>query len=117
MADELLTGKTLHGPKITVKMAKAEDWFLNTKLANMTSLMLRYRSAAFFIRTCAPEIAMGLQIVDEIRDTYEVAPSREITTDDIRKTGFDLSSLQRAEKVLSLLQGQTEELLPPTADL
>lgn len=34
----------------------------------MPELMLRYRAAAWFVRAHAPEIAMGLQTVEEVRD-------------------------------------------------
>ena len=40
----------------------------------MPEQMLRYRAAAWFIRTTAPELSMGLQTVDEVKDTIDVTP-------------------------------------------
>jgi hypothetical protein len=39
----------------------------------MPELMLMYRAAAFFVRTYAPEISMGLRTDDEIIDTIDEA--------------------------------------------
>jgi hypothetical protein len=67
------TGKELQGPWITVGLAKKEGWYNReskdgrpaSKWPTMTELMLMYRSAAWFINTHAPEIAMGLRTVEE----------------------------------------------------
>ena len=66
--------------------------------------MLQYRSAAFFQRTYAPEISMGMQTVEEIRDvvdtTYEdVTPGRQAAV-------FDISSIKtEADVNAALLRG------------
>ena len=58
----------------------------------MPELMLRYRAAAWFVRDYAPEIAMGLQTVEEVRDTViTVEPS---APDD----ALTLDALQPVEK-------------------
>ncbi len=69
-ASELSTGEKLTGPAVTIKMAKDEGWFgkNGSKWQTMPQLMLTYRAAAFFIRTCAPEISMGLPTVEEVVD-------------------------------------------------
>jgi hypothetical protein len=69
-AVERATGERLEGPKVSVAMAAAEGWSTKSgsKWKTMPELMLMYRSAAFFIRTYAPEISMGLQTDDEIID-------------------------------------------------
>ena len=45
----------------SIAMAKAEGWYAKngSKWKTMEDLMLRYRSAAFFARTVAPEVALG----------------------------------------------------------
>ena len=54
--------------------------------------MLRYRAAAWFVRAYAPEIAMGLQTVEEVRDqVINVEPS---APDD----ALTLDALQPVEK-------------------
>ncbi len=68
----------LTGPLVTIALAKKEGWYnkrgkdgkeLISKWQSMPELMLRYRAAAWFVRTHAPEIAMGLQTVEEVRDS------------------------------------------------
>ena len=72
-AMEKATGERLVGPQVTIQMAKDEGWSTKSgsKWKTMPELMLMYRSAAFFVRTYAPEISMGLRTDDEIMDTVE----------------------------------------------
>lgn len=72
-ASELATGEVLEGPEITIQTAKAEGWYnkSGSKWKTMPQQMLRYRAAAWFIRTTAPEISMGLQTVEEVEDAHE----------------------------------------------
>jgi len=67
---ELSTGREISGPMVSLEMAKAEGWATKTgsKWKTMPELMLRYRAAAFLIRTTAPEIGLGLYTTDELRD-------------------------------------------------
>ena len=80
-ATELSTGEFLVGPLVTIALAKKEGWFQKpgSKWQTMPEQMLRYRAAAWFVRTIAPEIAMGLQTAEEMRDTYDAAPDRNGT--------------------------------------
>ena len=75
-AKEKSTGEVLKGPEVTIKIAKDEGWYgkNGSKWKSMPDQMLRYRAAAWFIRTTAPELAMGLQTVDEVKDTIDVTP-------------------------------------------
>ena len=76
-ATELSTGELLAGPLVTIALAKKEGWYQKggSKWQTMPEQMLRYRAAAWFVRTIAPEIAMGLQTAEEVRDTYEAEPA------------------------------------------
>ena len=69
-AKEKSTGEVIKGPEVTIKIAKDEGWFdkNGSKWQSMPDQMLRYRAAAWFIRTTAPELSMGLQTTDEIID-------------------------------------------------
>lgn len=67
-ARELASGQVLYGPKVSMAMAVQSGWTRNPLWENMPQLMLRYRAAAFFIRTTAPEIAMGFYTTDELKD-------------------------------------------------
>lgn len=76
---EKLTGETIDGPEVTIDIAKKEGWFNKdgSKWKTMPDQMLRYRAAAWLIRTTAPELSMGLQTEDEIIDvTLEPAIGR-----------------------------------------
>lgn len=74
VSTELKTGEKLVGPLINIKLAKANGWFgkSGSKWQTMPEQMLRYRAAAWFIRTIAPEIALGLSTVEEVKDTIEL---------------------------------------------
>ena len=69
-ATELATGDKVKGALVTIGIAKKEGWFSKngSKWQTMPEQMLRYRAAAWFIRTVAPEVAMGMYTVDELRD-------------------------------------------------
>ncbi len=67
-------GDIIEGPPVSIAMAKAEGWYQrqDSKWPTLPDLMLRYRSAAFFARTIAPELVMGLHTQDEMED---IAPT------------------------------------------
>lgn len=75
-------GEKLEGPKVTMKMVKAEGWDAKngSKWKTMPELMFMYRAAAFFGRLYAPEVLMGMLSTDEIEDIqYEVMSSRPLS--------------------------------------
>lgn len=81
---ERSTGEPIEGVTVTIGMAKAEGWYTKTgsKWKTMPELMLRYRSAAFLIRSVAPEIALGFQTTEEaidITDKVQVVSNRSLT--------------------------------------
>lgn len=98
VATELATKERLVGPLITISLAKKEGWYSKkdkngketSKWQSMPELMLRYRAAAWFVRAYAPEIAMGLQTVEEVRDAViTVEPvhiGNDMTLDNVRRT-------------------------------
>ncbi len=64
------TGEVVEGTEITMAMAKAEGWSTKSgsKWVTMPEQMLRYRAAAFFARIYAPDITLGMQTSEELRD-------------------------------------------------
>lgn len=66
-------GEVLESTEITIGMAKAEGWYdkSGSKWKTMPEQMLRYRSAAFFVRAYAPEISLGIATEDEARDVID----------------------------------------------
>ena len=97
--------KPLYGPWITIKIAKDEGWYSKqgSKWQTVPELMLRYRSAAWFINTTAPEISMGLPTREEIEDTREVvdADAVEVFSDVAMPT-----DLEEAEEVEARVETQ-----------
>lgn len=64
----------LESSVISCRLAVQEGWWTKdgSKWPNMTEQMLRYRAAAFWVRTYAPELSMGFQTADEERDITDV---------------------------------------------
>lgn len=99
-AIELKTGEVKKGPVVTIQMAKDEGWYSrNPKWKSIPELMLRYRSASWFIRTTDSGIMMGFQTRDEAEDAdYEEIPA----------TNASIEQLSAEEK-LALAQQQEEQ--------
>lgn len=78
-ATELSTGEKLQGPLITIGLAKKEGWYgkSGSKWQTMPELMLQYRAAAWFVRSYAPEIAMGLKTTEEVLDTIDLTQQED----------------------------------------
>ena len=101
------TGTPLHGAWVSIKMAKDEGWYdkNGSKWKTMPELMLQYRAAAFFQRTYAPEISMGMQTVEELNDVVDA--SYEDVTNKPQAQPFDASKIQsEADINTALLRGQ-----------
>lgn len=61
---------------VSMEAAKAEGWTSNPKYKTMPEQMLRYRSAAFFVRTYCPQVMLGYQTIEEVEDVA----AAEVTT-------------------------------------
>jgi len=79
-ATDLVTGEKLEGVTVSMEMAHAEGWSkkAGSKWKTMPELMLRYRAATFFGRLYAPDLLLGMQTIEEMRD-IEVSPTGEVT--------------------------------------
>ena len=71
------SGEIVEGPPCSIAMAKAEGWYgrNGSKWPTMPDLMLKYRAATYFGRIYAPDILLGMQSEDEIRD---ITPARVV---------------------------------------
>jgi hypothetical protein len=69
-ATDKATGEIRYGSWISLKMAKDEGWFgkSGSKWKTMPEQMMMYRAGAFWQRTHAPELSLGLPTVEEIED-------------------------------------------------
>lgn len=64
------TEKKVTGPWIDWKMVVAEGWSKKpgSKWLTMPTIMFPYRAAAFFVKTNDPDLAMGMQSLEELED-------------------------------------------------
>lgn len=82
-AKEKDTGNEIRGAEVTIEMSKKEGWYNKTgsKWQTMPEVMLQYRSAAFLIRTHAPEISMGIPTQEEVFDMQEDEKGNYVVAD------------------------------------
>jgi hypothetical protein len=108
------TGKELRGPKITLQMAHDEGWSKKdgSKWKTMPELMIRYRAAAFFIRTTAPELTHGMKTSEELYDQGppEISVERNQAIEDMKKRFGDHA------KQIEASREPTEEPSPERGD-
>lgn len=78
------TKDKIEGTTITIQMAKDEGWYgkSGSKWKTMPEQMLRYRAAAFFGRTYAPDVTMGIYTKDEIEDRSDADDYQVVAIDD-----------------------------------
>lgn len=75
------TGDVLKGPEITIGLAKEEGWYArNPKWKSIPQLMLRYRSASWFIRTTDPGVMLGFQTTEEVEDADAIEVPKDTPT-------------------------------------
>lgn len=110
---DLDSEEKLIGPKVTMQMAKDEGWLdkNGSKWKTMPELMLMYRSAAFFSRLYAPEIGMGMQTTEEIKD---------IDPNAVTETTFELVDepleVDGESEIVEEAMGGTEEKAEETTE-
>lgn len=65
-------GTIIKGVTVDIKMAKDEGWYQKngSKWRTMGELMLKYRAAAFFMRTECAGLSMGFLTAEENEDIY-----------------------------------------------
>jgi len=128
------TGKEIRGPRVSLEMARQENWSTKpgSKWKTMPGLMLRYRAAAFLIRSTAPEVGLGLYTSDEIQDiqvNQEQPPARVqtpkkvsvspinqpvvvATPEPLNRNAFEtaVSKLESSQQVLQFEMGHTDRI-------
>jgi hypothetical protein len=78
----------LVGALVTIAMAKVEGWYgkSGSKWKTMPEQMLQYRAGAFWCRTYAPEIALGMHTSEEVQDTPVAQQVVQSTVVDVTPT-------------------------------
>ena len=104
-------GVVLEGPIVSLSMAASEGWLnkAGSKWKTMPDLMLRYRAATFFCRTCAPHLLYGFHTLDEVQDIAPPAPppQEETETEAIKKT--NRSMRKTIQDILQEISGEDDE--------
>ena len=72
-------GNKVCGPWVDYVMAEKDGWSRRngSKWQTMPELMIRYRAASFFVRTCCPNAAMGLREGSEQAEINEIEEEEE----------------------------------------
>jgi hypothetical protein len=124
---EIATGEVVEGTEITIEIAKAEGWVdkNGSKWKTFPEQMLRYRAAAFLIRTIAPEVSMGFVTKEEAEETdgeaeyrtsisrVRVAPLPELVTERVIDVETNGEEFERSARV----RGQYLEQLSTTVKI
>lgn len=115
--------KILESSPISIELAIKEGWYTKagSKWTTMERQMLMYRSAAFWSRSYAPEISMGMQTTDEIQDSNIIDIDAEIVETKVEneikqeanKTVFEV----RAEEVAPAPEQTKDKIQPATAEM
>lgn len=106
-AIEKETGERLDGIVVDWAMVKAEGWSSKpgSKWMTMADQMFIYRAAAFWQRAYAPDLGMGLQTEEELRDTFDAR------RDASGGYSVDIDSLREAAEVTPKVDTDTGEIL------
>lgn len=116
------SGTEVTGPWITIAIAKKEGWYgkNGSKWQTMPELMLRYRAASMFCNTVCPELALGMQTVEEVADiididpeTGEVLPQRNFKERRTAKVKVDEIKQAKADAEEAALEEEAEEVADP----
>jgi len=73
------SNEVLESAPVSLKLAIQEGWYqkAGSKWQTMSEQMLMYRAASFWANIYAPELGMGMQTADEVRDIIDVVPIDE----------------------------------------
>lgn len=82
-ATRIKTGVQCVSDTITMQMAKNEGWIdkAGSKWKTMPKQMMMYRAASFFARAHCPDVLLGIQTVEEVKDVngYEEKENKKTT--------------------------------------
>jgi len=93
------------GTKLTVGTVVAEGWDnrKGNKWKTMTEQLFKYRSAAFFCRTNAPEVLAGFYTTDEVNDFVDENSKKE------KKKAIKEAPQEEVEDTYDMYEGQEFE--------
>lgn len=113
--------KPLNGTWITWQMVRAEGWDTKngSKWLTMPEQMFRYRAAAFWQRTYAPEISLGLMTQEEAEDVRPGivdVPATEVKTEPAEPAKKPLDPRRKADAEWELKNADTPEAVKAVRD-
>ena len=115
-ATEKASNERLNGTWITWDMVKAEGWLnkAGSKWKTMPEQMAKYRAAAFWQRTYAPEISMGLLTQEE---NVDIAPAQAVPagTTTVRRSAKQMADARYQVEVMG--QASADSVLAQWGDL
>ncbi len=122
VAKDRETGEECIGTLITIALANAEGWSSKngSKWKTMPEQMLCYRAASFWTRIFAPELSLGMQTSDEVRDVHgdggvEMPPSMTASS----AKSLEAQLMGTAEKASTRdveIDPETGEVVPPARE-
>ncbi len=124
-AIEKATKERIEGPWVTLGLVRKEGWFdrkdkngaFVSKWRTMPELMFHYRAAAFLVRTHAPELAMGLQTVEEINDTIiDITPERTHAPEPSQPSAIDKAKADIAARLKTIAPEAAPESIAAVAE-
>lgn len=117
------TGERLDGIWVTWAMVKSEGWSgkKGSKWLTMPDQMFIYRAAAFWQRVYAPDLAMGLQTAEEVRDVYDAGRGSdgtfEVSLQDLKGRVGSESQQIEPESADAEVEEQTETVNLETGEV
>ena len=77
VTESIRSGRTLHGPWVSLEMAVKEGWYTKdgSKWQTMPEVMMQYRAASFFGRMNAPDALLGMHTTDEVAEIGHIESS------------------------------------------
>lgn len=119
-AVEKETNERLDGIWVTWEMVNTEGWSTKngSKWKTMPDQMFIYRAAAFWQRAYAPDLGMGLQTEEELRDTFDAkrdgSGGYSVDLDTLRTVE---SAAPQAERQEALAHEEAEMVDPLTGEI
>ena len=122
-AVERETNERLDGIWVTWAMVKAEGWSSKkgSKWLTMPDQMFLYRAAAFWQRVYAPDLAMGLQTAEEVKDVYDASKGKDgtfsMSIGDLAQAGRIGSESQQLEPEPETIQDGDDQVNTGTGEI
>jgi hypothetical protein len=108
----------LVGALVTIAMAKVEGWYgkSGSKWKTMPEQMLQYRAGAFWCRTYAPEIALGMHTSEEVQDTPVAQQVVQSVTATVSSSIVDVTPTPAEPKPRKKKEAEAIAIVEPTPE-